>query len=77
MLNFLLPEFLAFVEHTEKRLWALFKSIDRDGNGVLDREELRIGFERAGLKIDSSKVQRFFDEVDVNDDGKITFDEWR
>ena len=72
-----ISEFRAFVEHTENQLWQLFKSIDRDENGQLDKEELRYAFEKAGLVIDNSKLERFFDEVDTNHDGTITFDEWR
>ena len=70
-------EFLVFVEHAEKELWQLFESIDRDHNGALDKEELRTAFQRSGLTISSAKLDQFFDEVDTNHDGEITFDEWR
>ena len=65
------------MEQTEKELSQLFKSIDRDHNGQLDKTELKDAFVRAGLVIPSSKLDQFFAEVDTNKDGVISFDEWR
>jgi solute carrier family 25 phosphate transporter 23/24/25/41 len=70
-------EFRVFVEHAERELWQLFESIDRDHNGSLDKDELRAAFSKAGLAISNAKLDSFFDEVDVNHDGVISFDEWR
>ncbi|KAJ5053969.1 uncharacterized protein L3040_000258 [Drepanopeziza brunnea f. sp. 'multigermtubi'] len=70
-------EFRTFVEQTEKELRALFQSIDHDGDGKLDKGELRDGFKRAGLTVPNSKIDQFFSEVDENHDGYISFDEWR
>jgi solute carrier family 25 (mitochondrial phosphate transporter), member 23/24/25/41 len=70
-------EFKVFVEHAERELRQLFESIDRDHNGELDKGELKSAFRRAGLAISSAKLDQFFDEVDVNHDGVISFEEWR
>ncbi|EXJ78756.1 hypothetical protein A1O1_09158 [Capronia coronata CBS 617.96] len=70
-------EFRTFVEHAERELWQLFQSIDKDNSGGLDKNELRSAFSRAGITISNAKLDQFFDEVDVNHDGQITFDEWR
>ena len=70
-------EFRNFVEHTEHELWKMFKSIDRDHNGKLDKKELQLAFRTAGLAISQPKLDQFFSEVDSNQDGVITFDEWR
>ncbi|KAI9875273.1 MAG: hypothetical protein M1830_008687, partial [Pleopsidium flavum] len=70
-------EFRAFIEQTERELWQLFKSIDRDQNGQLDKSELQAAFRRAHLVIPNSKLDQFFAEVDTNHDGVISFDEWR
>lgn len=65
------------MEQTENELWQLFQSIDRDHNGHIDKNELRSAFNRAGLVITSSKLNQFFSEVDTNNDGTISFHEWR
>ncbi|KAF2230197.1 mitochondrial carrier [Viridothelium virens] len=70
-------EFRTFVEHTEKELLTLFKSIDRDHNGNLDKDELQLACTRAGLLVNQSNIDRFFSDVDKNHDGVISFDEWR
>jgi Ca2+-binding EF-hand superfamily protein len=61
-------EFHNFVERTEKELFSLFHSIDRDHNGKLDKEELKAAFKRAGLTVPNSKLDQFFAEVDENHD---------
>ncbi|KAI9679367.1 MAG: hypothetical protein M1817_005389 [Caeruleum heppii] len=70
-------EFCDFVRGTEKELWSLFKTIDRDHNGKLDKAELESAFAKAGLAVPPSKLDRFFAEVDTDRDGVISFDEWR
>ncbi|KAK0741777.1 mitochondrial carrier domain-containing protein [Apiosordaria backusii] len=70
-------EFRTFVETAEKQLSLLFKSIDRDQDGRLDKKELQTAFRRAGLSVPSRRLANFFDEIDMNNDGFISFDEWR
>ncbi len=55
----------------------MFKSIDQDENGKLDKKELQAAFRKAHLIIPSAKLDEFFAEVDTNHDGVISFDEWR
>ncbi|OJD37663.1 calcium dependent mitochondrial carrier protein [Diplodia corticola] len=70
-------EFHQFVRQTEHELWQLFRSIDRNNDGRLEKSELRAGFLRAGLRVPDSKLNQFFGEVDSNKDGVISFEEWR
>jgi len=70
-------EFRVFVEAAERQLLALFRSIDHDRDGRLDKAELRAAFQRAGLSVPSRRLSGFFDEIDMNRDGYITFEEWR
>ncbi|KAF2085154.1 calcium dependent mitochondrial carrier protein-like protein [Saccharata proteae CBS 121410] len=70
-------EFHTFVKQTERELWGLFRNIDRNNDGKLEKCELQAAFARAGLAVPNSKLEQFFSEVDANNDGVITFDEWR
>jgi solute carrier family 25 phosphate transporter 23/24/25/41 len=65
------------VQQTEKELFTLFKSIDYNNDGKLSKDELRAAFSRAGLAVPNSKLDTFFAEVDADQNGVITFDEWR
>ena len=70
-------EFVKFCNQTEKELWVLFQSIDRDKNGNLDKSELSQAFERAGVAVSNARLDRFFGYIDKNHDGSIDFPEWR
>ncbi|KAH6877272.1 mitochondrial carrier domain-containing protein [Thelonectria olida] len=70
-------EFRRFVEKAERQLFVLFRSIDKDGNGQLDKKELQTAFKHAGLTISNRRLTEFFDDIDINNDGFISFDEWR
>lgn len=70
-------EFRVFVEAAERQLLLLFRAIDRDQDGHLDKDELQAAFKKAGLAVPMRRLSGFFDEIDMNHDGYITFDEWR
>ncbi|KAK6352775.1 hypothetical protein TWF696_004777 [Orbilia brochopaga] len=70
-------EFVVFMEATEQHLRGLFNAIDRDKNGQLDRAELAHALESNGISVEPGKLQAFFDKLDKNSDGQITFEEWR
>lgn len=70
-------EFVRFCTQAEKELWQLFESIDRDHNGKLDKGELSMAFERAGVVVSNARLDRFFSYIDKNHDGRIDFSEWR
>ncbi|KAF3915253.1 Mitoferrin [Dactylellina cionopaga] len=69
-------EFVVFMEATEQHLRGLFNAIDRDKNGQLDRAELAHALESNGIKVEPAKLKAFFDRLDKNNDGQITFEEW-
>jgi len=70
-------EFAYFCRETEKELWTLFKSIDRDHDGNLDKDELSLAFERSGVAVSKARLDRFFSYIDKNHDGTIDYSEWR
>ena len=72
-----MQEFRDFMKNTEKELLTLFKSIDYNDDGKLSKDELQAAFRRAGLAVPNSKLDTFFEEVDTNRDGVISFEEWR
>ncbi|KAK9452033.1 mitochondrial carrier domain-containing protein [Limtongia smithiae] len=70
-------EFKEFVERTEVHLWRLFQSVDKDHNGHLDRAELAAALETSGLSVPSGRLDQFFESIDKDNDGVISFEEWR
>jgi solute carrier family 25 phosphate transporter 23/24/25/41 len=55
----------------------MFQRIDRNHNGEIDKNELRNAFAQSGVTVSSAKLDRFFAEVDKNNDGVISYIEWR
>ncbi|KAI5813331.1 mitochondrial carrier domain-containing protein [Pyronema omphalodes] len=71
-------EFKVFFAGAEKELYSIFKSVDSDGNGNIDRNELKQALQRAGIMVTPpEKLEQFFRSIDSNRDGVISFEEWR
>ena len=63
---------ILFIEFME-----IFKSVDIDGNGRIEKNELQIAFSKTlGREASEVEVENMFKAVDMNDDGKISFDEY-
>ena len=77
MANICPEEFHTFVHQTELELWELFKNIDRNHDGRLDKKELATAFSSSGITVSRAKLDHFFEEVDANSDGSLSFEEWR
>ncbi|KAI5795556.1 mitochondrial carrier domain-containing protein [Geopyxis carbonaria] len=70
-------EFRSFFASAERELWRIFRSVDVDGNGRIDKAELRSSLDRAGIVVDPGRLEEFFGSIDKNNDGEISFEEWR
>lgn len=73
----LFTEFRDFVSRADEALWDLFQSIDRNHNGEIDRSELKEAFASAGITVSSAMLDEFLTQMDQNNDGVITYNEWR
>ena len=48
---------------------SLFKSIDMDGSGELDREEFRLLMSKIGIELDNDRLEDIFDTYDTDQGG--------
>ncbi|ORY83515.1 mitochondrial carrier domain-containing protein [Leucosporidium creatinivorum] len=69
--------FERYAEEKEKELWRVFVELDVDGDMRLRKEEVREACRRAGVEVKDSMLEEFIRAVDKNNDGAISFDEWR
>jgi hypothetical protein len=60
---------------SEAEAEAVFKQWDRNGDGVLDANEILIGCLHLGM--DPEDVSALFARLDVNGDGEVSLEEWR
>ncbi|CAJ1786768.1 unnamed protein product [Sphenostylis stenocarpa] len=79
-------EFKRYMDDKELELYRIFQAIDVAHNGCILPEELwealvkagiRSSLSTVGIKIDDDELARFVDHVDKDNNGVITFEEWR
>ena len=61
-------------EHQVK-LIDLFREWDDDGNGALDKKELRQAIAALGYEAPKKDIDKFFDSIDTDESGWIEFEE--
>lgn len=75
-------EFLSLMAHkmkdsdTEGELKEIFKVFDRDGNNLISSEEFRHIMNNLGESLSVEETDEMFREVDGDNDGNITFEEF-
>lgn len=61
-------------EDHEVALREAFKMFDRDGNGYIDADELRLCMMNLGEKLTLEEVEEMIREVDVDFDGRMNYE---
>ena len=57
------------------RVIDLFREWDDDGNGALDKKEMRQAIAALGYEASKKEVDKFFDSIDTDESGWIEFEE--
>ncbi|PON50498.1 Mitochondrial carrier protein [Trema orientale] len=70
-------EFNRYMDDKELELYSIFQSIDVNHDGSILPDQLYDALLRAGIEIDDEKLARFVARVDKDNNGVITFQEWR
>jgi len=76
-------EFLLLMKHRigerdpEKELRDAFSVFDTDGSGSIDRKELKRLMKKLGQALTEAELDAMMDEVDLNGDGVISFEEFK
>ncbi|TKY62959.1 Calcium-binding mitochondrial carrier protein SCaMC-1 [Spatholobus suberectus] len=70
-------DFKRYMDDKELELYRIFQAIDVAHNGCILPEELWEALVRAGIKIEDEELARFVERVDKDNNGVITFEEWR
>jgi calcium-dependent protein kinase len=63
-------------QKTVEDLHSAFVSLDTHANGSLDAEELKAGLRGCGKNFSEQQMNKSFESVDVNHNGKIDYSEW-
>lgn len=70
-------EFVKYVTDHQKKLWIVFKSIDQDGSGCVDKTELKEAFERMDVHVTDKEVDLLLKSMDKDKTLKVNWKEWR
>jgi len=65
---------ISFTMVVYKLLQEAFRMFDRDGNGFIDAEELRICMVNLGEKLTLDEVEEMIREVDIDFDGRMNYE---
>lgn len=65
------------VDDPEKELKDAFAVFDSDGNGAIDRKELKRLMKKLGQALTEAEVDAMMEQVDSNGDGEISYDEFK
>lgn len=63
-------------EDQQKQIRQAFKVFDRDGNGYIDKKELRRALKSLGEPLSESELSMMMSDADINGDGKIDYEEF-
>ncbi|XP_060082160.1 calmodulin-A-like [Ylistrum balloti] len=72
----MMEEYVSLLDFQDRELRQAFCTFDRDGNGYLDKGELKQVLKGMGEKMSDQEAEEVFRLVDVNRDGKISIDEF-
>ena len=63
-------------ERTYRKAKELFDGIDKDGNGLLDKSEVKTLFESMNLEVTDEQHDKAYREMDDDGNGEVDFDEF-
>ncbi|XP_057791443.1 calcium-dependent mitochondrial ATP-magnesium/phosphate carrier protein 2-like [Salvia miltiorrhiza] len=70
-------EFRKYMDDKELELYRIFQAIDVERDGGIVPEELLAALVKAGIEVKDNELARFVEHVDKDNNGVITFKEWR
>lgn len=75
MLSF--EEFLKYCYEHERKLWLVFKTIDKSNSDTVTAAELKIAFEKLGTPLSEREVELLLEKMDKSGSLHIDWNEWK
>ena len=55
----------------------IFEAFDQDKDGFIDKSEIEVISKELGHPLTKQKIDKIFKKMDINKDGKLSFDEFK
>ena len=72
----IIDELIKFEQETENFLRKIFTNFDKSNDGFIDQKEIELLCKELGVDVTQSEFQETLKSLDINNDGKISFDEF-
>ena len=72
----ILERLRVIIQTSPKSLQDIFNDMDEDGNGVITANEFRNAIRKLGLGLTSRQIDQLMAKIDVNQDGRIDYNEF-
>jgi solute carrier family 25 phosphate transporter 23/24/25/41 len=76
-ITFNFRDFVDYVSETDKKIKLVFTDLDTDHNGIIDRNEIKKGFENLGVILNDKQIDKLLVHLDKNKSLQIDWTEWR
>ncbi len=76
-ISFDFRDFVDYVSETDKKIKLIFKDLDADKNGIIDRNEIKQGFESLGVLLTEKQIDKLLSHLDKDNSLQIDWKEWR
>lgn len=76
-ISFDFRDLVDYVSETDKKIKLVFKDLDLDKNGIIDRNEIKQGFENLGVVLTDKQIDKLVNHLDKNNSLQVDWNEWR
>lgn len=76
-INFDFRDFVEYINQKDQKVNLIFKDLDKDKNGIIDRNEIKAGFENLGIILNDKQIEKLMSHLDKNNSLNIDWREWR
>ena len=75
--KFSFRDFVDYVNQTDTKIEIIFKDLDKNRDGVIDKSEIKNGFEKLGIILNEAQIDKLLQHLDQNNSLQIDWKEWR
>lgn len=76
-MNFDFRDFVEYINQKDKKVSIFFKDLDKNKDGLIDKNEIKDGFEKLGIILSNQQIEKLMSHLDKNNNLNIDLKEWK